>query len=99
MSETMTETLELKAVGERLAREVGMLAGRLALFLDSSLTNAGDAVAAGRDFLAESYAAISEGLPLSAWEASATDKRPAGRSEEHTSELQSRFELVCRLLL
>src|SRR5699024_11882753 len=23
----------------------------------------------------------------------------AGRSEEHTSELQSRFELVCRLLL
>src|SRR5438067_10174086 len=25
--------------------------------------------------------------------------RPWGRSEEHTSELQSRFELVCRLLL
>src|SRR5699024_12276760 len=25
--------------------------------------------------------------------------RPAGRSEEHTSELQSRFDLVCRLLL
>src|SRR5438067_7528226 len=25
--------------------------------------------------------------------------RPAARSEEHTSELQSRFELVCRLLL
>src|SRR5437868_9058622 len=24
---------------------------------------------------------------------------PIGRSEEHTSELQSRFELVCRLLL
>src|SRR5699024_3591226 len=24
---------------------------------------------------------------------------PASRSEEHTSELQSRFELVCRLLL
>src|SRR5699024_12244392 len=24
---------------------------------------------------------------------------PAGRSEEHTSELQSRFDLVCRLLL
>src|SRR5699024_11763748 len=24
---------------------------------------------------------------------------PPGRSEEHTSELQSRFELVCRLLL
>src|SRR6266513_4032769 len=25
--------------------------------------------------------------------------RPAHRSEEHTSELQSRFDLVCRLLL
>src|SRR5699024_12637153 len=25
--------------------------------------------------------------------------RPWGRSEEHTSELQSRFDLVCRLLL
>src|SRR5207249_12310494 len=25
--------------------------------------------------------------------------RPARRSEEHTSELQSRFDLVCRLLL
>src|SRR5437868_9468220 len=24
--------------------------------------------------------------------------RPLGRSEEHTSELQSRFDLVCRLL-
>src|SRR5207249_10855500 len=26
-------------------------------------------------------------------------RAPTGRSEEHTSELQSRFELVCRLLL
>src|SRR5699024_11914866 len=26
-------------------------------------------------------------------------RRQPGRSEEHTSELQSRFELVCRLLL
>src|SRR5437868_14848236 len=25
--------------------------------------------------------------------------RPSARSEEHTSELQSRFDLVCRLLL
>src|SRR5699024_11811330 len=29
-----------------------------------------------------------------------TEARPSGfRSEEHTSELQSRFDLVCRLLL
>src|SRR5437868_15465200 len=27
------------------------------------------------------------------------DRRDGARSEEHTSELQSRFELVCRLLL
>src|SRR5207249_10762515 len=26
-------------------------------------------------------------------------RQPLGRSEEHTSELQSRFDLVCRLLL
>src|SRR5436305_1641084 len=79
MSETLTtEAVELKAVGERLAREVGVLAGRLALFLDSSLPNAGDAIAAGRDFLVESYASVSDGLPLSAWETSATDRRPAG---------------------
>src|SRR5207249_9830338 len=26
-------------------------------------------------------------------------RRPGSRSEEHTSELQSRFDLVCRLLL
>src|SRR5437868_12013342 len=28
-----------------------------------------------------------------------TPRPPSGRSEEHTSELQSRFDLVCRLLL
>src|SRR5271167_5213076 len=37
------------------------------------------------------------------WNAAATSMPPerpsASRSEEHTSELQSRFDLVCRLLL
>src|SRR5437870_5017427 len=32
-------------------------------------------------------------------EASIADRRPRSRSEEHTSELQSRGHLVCRLLL
>src|SRR5690349_22701771 len=32
-------------------------------------------------------------------EASRTRRRSGGRSEEHTSELQSRRDLVCRLLL
>src|SRR5207249_10631151 len=31
--------------------------------------------------------------------ATARHRRARGRSEEHTSELQSRFDLVCRLLL
>src|SRR6267143_615054 len=31
--------------------------------------------------------------------AAAPKKAPNGRSEEHTSELQSQFQLVCRLLL
>src|SRR5690349_22667087 len=32
-------------------------------------------------------------------QASASSQAPANRSEEHTSELQSRRDLVCRLLL
>src|SRR5699024_11277715 len=38
------------------------------------------------------------GLPVRPLVLSATDA-PSTRSEEHTSELQSRFDLVCRLLL
>src|SRR5437868_8004036 len=34
-----------------------------------------------------------------AWAATWRRWGPASRSEEHTSELQSRFDLVCRLLL
>src|SRR5207249_8814588 len=33
------------------------------------------------------------------WNVMATDAKKESRSEEHTSELQSRFDLVCRLLL
>src|SRR5699024_12533438 len=33
------------------------------------------------------------------WAASNSPTSPRSRSEEHTSELQSRFDLVCRLLL
>src|SRR6266513_6343451 len=39
------------------------------------------------------------GLP-GAWSTSSNPSRtPKRRSEEHTSELQSRFDIVCRLLL
>src|SRR5699024_12601650 len=41
--------------------------------------------------------ALVHGLPLF-WR-SLLSLRTVNRSEEHTSELQSRFELVCRLLL
>src|SRR5699024_12013497 len=33
------------------------------------------------------------------WDYAANKEDTTGRSEEHTSELQSRFDLVCRLLL
>src|SRR5207249_11916013 len=33
------------------------------------------------------------------WQARGSSRASASRSEEHTSELQSRFDLVCRLLL
>src|SRR2546430_4928350 len=40
------------------------------------------------------------GAPLDHKQAArATDRRPIRRSEEHTSELQSQSNLVCRLLL
>src|SRR6266536_5677619 len=41
--------------------------------------------------------AVSPGLPLP--RSLAGGHQPAQRSEEHTSELQSRVDLVCRLLL
>src|SRR5207253_10904454 len=48
--------------------------------------------------LCESAAIASAGLMPSKW--STTDPmKPQARSEEHTSELQSRGHLVCRLLL
>src|SRR5699024_11539983 len=37
--------------------------------------------------------------PYYVWHSDAPGKKYAVRSEEHTSELQSRFDLVCRLLL
>src|SRR6266704_7049460 len=36
---------------------------------------------------------------MTAMTAATIDQLSGGRSEEHTSELQSRFDLVCRLLL
>src|SRR2546422_3831406 len=37
--------------------------------------------------------------PATSWSQASATEGPARRSEEHTSELQSRLHLVCRLLL
>src|SRR2546422_6985903 len=49
-------------------------------------------------FVADAAAAGASGLLLTDFPAGA-DPRVEARSEEHTSELQSRLHLVCRLLL
>src|SRR5260370_15247138 len=41
----------------------------------------------------------SGGAPLSRYRSAAQKQLPRSRSEEHTSELQSHLNLVCRLLL
>src|SRR2546422_7116192 len=38
-------------------------------------------------------------LPWAPWNGQKRTEKPTNRSEEHTSELQSRLHLVCRLLL
>src|SRR5690349_24262162 len=56
--------------------------------------------AAGADLGAQARLPLSRpGLRLAAQHARHVDARLAARSEEHTSELQSRRDLVCRLLL
>src|SRR3989442_11842939 len=42
---------------------------------------------------------LSQGKPQGSKKAREADNTPVSRSEEHTSELQSRPHLVCRLLL
>src|SRR5699024_11517214 len=45
------------------------------------------------------HASAQTGLPAIADDSGICADALSGRSEEHTSELQSRFDLVCRLLL
>src|SRR5699024_3168978 len=52
-----------------------------------------------RDQGIESVALTRTGYPVMIGIPTAADEDVVDRSEEHTSELQSRFELVCRLLL
>src|SRR3712207_8517209 len=58
--------------------------------------NAADPDAALMDFLVSTYEAAAN---LGKWDRAALECDLGQRSEEHTSELQSRQYLVCRLLL
>src|SRR5688572_33190482 len=58
--------------------------------VDVSDTEIADGVLAARDAVQEDVVVLADGDTL---------RRAAARSEEHTSELQSQSNLVCRLLL
>src|SRR5256885_12758131 len=53
----------------------------------------------GREVLAEALLDPQDGLLGDTWRVRGSTRTPNGRSEEHTSELQSPCNLVCRLLL
>ncbi len=63
---------------ERLARETGILAGRLARFMTKSLPGIEGAIAEGRAFLHALFESISEGRPLSSWLRNPLERRPEG---------------------
>ena len=75
MSELLTtEAMEISA---RLAREAGLLAGRLARFLDVSLRGAEAAVADSNQFLWALFEAAAEGRPPEAWPRDPRTRAPA----------------------
>src|SRR2546429_10014939 len=61
----------------------------------SDLLKPGDASRA----LARCRGVVPRAIPGSGWPRWSSDAQKPSRSEEHTSELQSRLHLVCRLLL
>src|SRR5699024_12773712 len=68
----------------------------LPIFSGTATVPGGSAGAADRTCLRAARAARTA---ITAETTAITANTPATRSEEHTSELQSRFDLVCRLLL
>ncbi|MGB7922541.1 MAG: hypothetical protein WCF57_04795, partial [Pyrinomonadaceae bacterium] len=85
MSDAQENKPDLTALGERLAREVGVLAGRLAQYLTGSLPVADGTVAEGQSFLWATFEQYSGGQPLASFEGSALDRRPEG--EPHPLDL------------
>ncbi len=76
MSNWGATDLELEVVSERLTREVGLLAGRLAHFLAASLPQAEGALAEGQAFLHALFEAATSDPPPSAWQEQGIEPRP-----------------------
>src|SRR5262245_18279709 len=70
-----TETMDVSA---RLAREVGLIARRLARFLEASLRGSESAVAEGTAFLWAMFESVSEGRPPESWSRNPLGRAPAG---------------------
>jgi Winged helix domain, variant len=65
MNEPMT--MEMMDVSARMTCEVGIMAGRLARFLDTTLRGSEGVVAESQTFLWAMFESISEGRPLESW--------------------------------
>jgi hypothetical protein len=76
MSKENMQTNRASEVSARLTREVGLLAGRLADYLATSLPPNDGAMAEGQAFLWALYESVAEGYPLEAWRANAFSRRP-----------------------
>src|SRR2546429_2741001 len=79
---------------ERLRAEVLRRFWRTSIFITCSTCGSKCGVKSGRTAMLSSC----DSLTIS-WLDSRAKRMPNSRSEEHTSELQSRLHLVCRLLL
>ncbi len=78
MSELMTMEMPMRMdVSARMAREVGVMAGRLARFLDATLRGSEAVVAESRTFLWAMFESISEGRPLESWPRNLRERAPA----------------------
>ena len=66
-----------EAVGQRLAKEVGILAGRLSQLLTASLPRSGSAIAEGQSFLWAAYQDVAGDAELASWRDGFSSRAPA----------------------
>lgn len=77
----MSEAFDTKpdeAVGRRLAKEVGILAGRLSQLLMRSLPQSGSETAEGQSFLWAAYQEVAGNALLASWQGGFKQRAPAG---------------------